>query len=60
MEASFLDRSAVLQQVLNTLATIHNNGRDKSLWGAFQGKEKETERERERERETEREIGRGE
>jgi hypothetical protein len=52
LKASFLDRHAVLQQVLNTMAAIHNGGNDKSLWGCFMGKwRKKRERERERERE---------
>ena len=34
---SFLDRHAILQQVLNTMATIHNKNRDTSLWGCFMG-----------------------
>ena len=38
LKASFLDRHAVLQQVLNTMAAIHNSGSDKSLWGCFMGK----------------------
>ena len=38
LKASFLDRHAVLQQVLNTMAAIHNGGSDKSLWGCFMGK----------------------
>ena len=35
--ASFLDRHVILQQVLNTMATIHSNNRDTSLWGCFMG-----------------------
>ena len=49
LDASFLDRHAVLQQVLNTMAAIHNSGNDKSLWGCFMGEWREKERERERE-----------
>ena len=46
LDASFLDRHAVLQQVLNTMAAIHNSGNDKSLWGCFMGEWRERERER--------------
>ena len=43
LDASFLDRIAVLQQVINTMVAIHNSGNDKSLWGCFLGKQNELE-----------------